>query len=84
MSIVARLPSDPPFESTSTFARQVALVRGHLAPIVSHAALEASFAREAFHTGRASDGDAAASAAPVRAAYVIRWLELREGRSDTR
>jgi hypothetical protein len=70
--------------SEPAFAREVALVRAHLAPIRSPAGLEASFAREAFHTGHAPDVDDSAVAGPVRVAYAIRWLELGEDRPAAR
>jgi hypothetical protein len=57
------------------FAREVDLVRLHLAPIRSRLGLAASFGREAFHADIA-DGE---SEAPVTAAYAIRWLELGDG-----
>jgi len=84
MPIVARRTSEPSFDASpswtqAAFAREVGLVRAHLAPIRSRAALAASFSREAFHTtppGHAGDERAGA----VRIAYAIRWLELDEGR----
>jgi hypothetical protein len=57
------------------FAREVDLVRLHLAPIRSRLGLAASFGREAFHADIA-DGE---SEGPVTAAYAIRWLELGDG-----
>ena len=58
------------------FAREVDLVRLHLAPIRSRSGLAASFGREAFHVDVASDGG---NSGPVTAAYAIRWLELGDG-----
>jgi len=75
--------------SEPAFIREVGLVRAHLAPIRSHAALEASYGREAFHSTatHGADGpidrDAGPSAdapGPIRVAYAIRWLELSDGR----
>ena len=53
------------------FAARVERTRGDLAPIASHAALVASFAREAMHSRPRSSASHA-----VRAAYALRWLEL--------
>ena len=58
------------------FAREVDLVRLHLAPIRSRLGLAASFGREAFHADIAADGP---NDGPVTAAYAIRWLELGDG-----
>jgi hypothetical protein len=61
------------------FAREVDLIRLHLAPIRSRRGLAASFGREAFHgdiAPRIADGE---SAGPVTVAYAIRWLELGDG-----
>ena len=64
------------------FRRWVELIRGHLAPIWSLEALAESFAREAAHPLTTADGldlrDRLA-ASPLLAAYVVRWLELRNG-----
>jgi hypothetical protein len=49
------------------FAREVELVRGHLAPIRSRCGLTSSFGREASFTR------------PLRVAYALRWLELGDG-----
>ncbi len=66
------------------FRRWVELIRGHLAPIWSLEALAESFAREAAHPLTTADGrdlrDRLA-ASPLLAAYVVRWLELRNGES---
>lgn len=56
------------------FAREVELVRCHLAPLRSRRSLTASFGREAF-LGLDPDGPAT-PIGPIRAAYAIRWLEL--------
>jgi hypothetical protein len=84
-----RAPGPPPVAwSEPGFIREVGLVRAHLAPIRSQAALEASYGREAFHSiarngaDKPIDDDAAPSAdvpGPVRVAYAIRWLELSDG-----
>ena len=57
------------------FAREVELVRCHLAPLRNRRSLTASFGREAF---QALDLDRARPRplGPIRAAYAIRWLEL--------
>jgi hypothetical protein len=56
------------------FAREVELVRRHLAPLRSRRSLTASFGREAFHglDGRPTTPPIG----PIRAAYAIRWFEL--------
>ncbi len=70
-------------------ARDIALIRRHLAPLRSRQALAASFGREAFHVHDGISGASTASArtrgddlgdpGPVRLAYAIRWLELGDG-----
>ncbi|MBA2757861.1 MAG: hypothetical protein H0U37_10555 [Chloroflexi bacterium] len=69
--------------SAPGFARDVDLIRSHLAPVRSRGALAASFSREAFHVSPVPrvlplewdvDGPSA-----VRVAYALRWLELRDG-----
>ena len=62
------------------FAREVDLVRGHLAPITSRRALSSSYAREGFHSPEAIAADAAGIRA-ARVAYAVRWLELGDGRA---
>jgi hypothetical protein len=63
---------------STRFVREVALVRAHLAPIRSRAALVASLAREAFQaTGTVPPLDEAPGA--VRVAYAMRWMELGDG-----
>ena len=60
------------------FVREVDLVRSHLRPIRTAAALAASFGREAFH-GRAAPGSPRVLGdSAVRVAYAVRWLELSE------
>ncbi|HEX5149142.1 MAG TPA: hypothetical protein VFW02_08680 [Candidatus Limnocylindrales bacterium] len=62
----------------ASFAREVELIRCHLAPLRDRRGLSASFSREAFQT---LELDPARSRAlgPIRAAYAIRWLELGGG-----
>jgi hypothetical protein len=63
------------------FARQVELVRRHLAPIHHRVLLAASFGREGFQARDAIEDvvrDLATS--PTAVAYAIRWLELGDGR----
>src|SRR5260221_2650137 len=62
----------------AAFARQVELVRCHLAPLRNRRSLTASFGREAFQT---LEGEhiAPPPLGPIRAAYAIRWLELGSG-----
>ena len=62
----------------AAFGRHVDLVRGHLAPIASRRLLAATFGREAFHGSRRGPG--VLDGSPVRVAYAVRWLELRDGR----
>jgi hypothetical protein len=61
------------------FARQVEVVRRHLAPIADARLLATSFAREAFDVpvSRLRRG---VEISPVRLAYAIRWTELQAGR----
>jgi hypothetical protein len=68
----------PAIWSTVRFGREVELVRAHLRPIRTRAALSASFGHEAFHMAPEA-GEAARSPGPVRVAYAIRWLELGDG-----
>ncbi len=58
-------------------ARDIALIRRHLAPLRTRRALAASFTREAFH--HRPPVDAESDPGPVRLAYAIRWLELGDG-----
>jgi len=60
-------------------ARDVELIRRHLAPLRTRRALAASFGREAFHVAPPTAGPSAPDAGPVRLAYAIRWLELGDG-----
>lgn len=60
--------------STAAFSREVDLVRRHLAPLRTRAALAGSYGREAFH--RAPDRIEDDDPGPVRVAYAVRWLEL--------
>jgi hypothetical protein len=62
-------------------ARDVELIRRHLAPLRTRRALAASFGREAFHVATSTDDRSATVAGPVRLAYAIRWLELGDGAS---
>jgi hypothetical protein len=72
--------------ASPSFAREVELVRAHLAPLRNRRSLTASFGREAFHSlgGDAGPGETRAGGTPIgptRAAYAIRWLELGSGTS---
>jgi hypothetical protein len=69
-------PRDAGSWGEPAFAREVDLVRRHLAPIASRRALSSSYAREAFQ-----GPGAAPEARPGRVAYAVRWLELGDGRS---
>ena len=68
----------PPGWGDATFAREVELVRRHLAPLRNRRSLTASFGREAFQT-LDPDGTRPSTLGPIRAAYAIRWLELGSG-----
>jgi hypothetical protein len=64
--------------SDAAFAREVELIRRHLAPLRNRRSLTASFGREAFQTLQL-DRSRPAQLGPIRAAYAIRWLELGGG-----
>ncbi len=64
----------------AAFAREVDLVRCHLAPLRNRRSLTASFGREAFQS-LDLDGSRPRPLGPIRAAYAIRWLELGGGAS---
>jgi hypothetical protein len=64
----------------AAFAREVELVRCHLAPLRNRWSLAASFGREAFQTLDVARSRPA-MLGPIRAAYAIRWLELGTGAS---
>jgi hypothetical protein len=66
--------------SDDAFAREVELVRCHLAPLRNRRSLTASFGREAFQTLDLG-GSRPRPLGPTRAAYAIRWLELGNGAS---
>src|SRR6266498_845132 len=59
----------------ASFAREVELIRRHLAPLRNRRSLTASFGREAFQT-LDLDLSRPRPLGPIRAAYAIRWLEL--------
>ena len=59
----------------AAFAREVELIRCHLAPLRNRRSLTASFGREAFQT-LDLDQTRPRPLGPIRAAYAIRWLEL--------
>ena len=62
----------------AAFAREVELIRCHLAPLRNRRSLTASFGREAFQSLE-FDPPPVAPLGPIRAAYAIRWLELGGG-----
>ena len=74
-----RLRRPAPWEDLA-FAREVELVRCHLAPLRNRRSLTASFGREAFQTLDV-DPSEPPPLGPIRAAYAIRWLELGGGAS---
>lgn len=61
-----------------SFAREVELIRCHLAPLRNRRSLSASFGREAFQT-LDPELSRPRPLGPIRAAYAIRWLELGSG-----
>jgi hypothetical protein len=67
--------------STPAFAREVAAVRAHLAPIRSRSNLAESFGREAAIAATIAPVVVPSEPpGPVRVAYAIRWLELGDDR----
>jgi hypothetical protein len=88
----ARLASPPERWLRPGFGREVDLVRIHLGPVRTRAALAGSFGREAFNIAaddrrpcaprpnRAVEPGEAPSIGPVQVAYALRWLELGDGR----
>jgi len=62
------------------FAREVELIRLHLAPLRRRSGLTASYGREAFQALGASEPRAAEALGAVRVAYALRWVELGDGR----
>ena len=68
--------------STPAFAREVAAVRAHLAPIRSRSTLAECFGREASVAATYTPPtiDPPEPPGPVRVAYAIRWLELGDDR----
>jgi hypothetical protein len=62
------------------FGAEVESIGRHLAPVRSRQTLAASYGREAFRLAptRADRTDPS----PVRLAYALRWLELRDGSTD--
>jgi hypothetical protein len=64
----------------AAFAREVELIRRHLAPLRNRRSLTASFGREAFQTLDPTRVRPR-PLGPIRAAYAIRWLELGSGAS---
>ena len=78
---VARLLRDPARRPARwqqpAFGAEVELTRRHLAPVRTRRTLAMSYGREAFHLAltRADHADPS----PIRLAYALRWLELRDG-----
>ncbi len=62
------------------FAREVELIRCHLAPLRRRSGLTASFSREAFQALGAKDLPSSEPLGAVRVAYALRWVELGDGR----
>jgi hypothetical protein len=61
------------------FAREVELVRRHLAPLHSRMTLMASFGSEAFQATGPDEATHRRPLSAVRVAYALRWLELGAG-----
>ncbi len=59
------------------FGAEVELIRRHLAPVRSRQTLAASYGREAFHV--AVEDRETNEPSPIRLAYALRWMELRDG-----
>ena len=70
---------DAGFWGEPAFAREVDLVRRHLAPIATRRSLSSSYSRESFRAATASAA-AATGVRPAHIAYAVRWLELGDGR----
>jgi hypothetical protein len=62
------------------FAREVELVRFHLAPLRRRSGLTASYGREAFQALGGAEANPAEALGAVRVAYALRWVELGDGR----
>jgi hypothetical protein len=73
-------PRDAGLWREPAFAREVDRVRTELAPIASRRALASSFGREAFRRTTSTAVRDPGTFGPVRLAYVVRWLELGDGR----
>lgn len=84
---VAGLLADPARQparwSSARFRREVALVRTHLQPVMTRAALAASYGREAFHVAPGIPAAAPLAMSAVRVAYAERWLELGDRQAST-
>jgi hypothetical protein len=78
LSRALRDPSRRPAHWTQpAFGAEIERIRRHLAPVRSRQTLAACYGREAFHltsTDRATDDPS-----PIRLAYALRWMELRDG-----
>jgi hypothetical protein len=70
-------PRDAGSWGEPAFAREVDIVRGHLAPIVSRRGLSSSYSRESFRGPTIAAG--VDETRPARIAYAVRWLELGDG-----
>jgi hypothetical protein len=78
----ARQAGPPERWQGPAFGREVDLVRLHLAPVRTRAALASSFGREAFNVAIDDEryGPDQTSIGPVHVAYALRWLELGDDR----
>jgi hypothetical protein len=78
----ARQATPPERWLGSAFGREVDLVRLHLAPVRTRAALASSFGREAFNVAIDDERYAPDETVlgPVHVAYALRWLELGDNR----
>ena len=79
LRLIEGIAGRPARWTAAGFRREVDLVRAHLRPIRTRAALAASFGREAFHGQAPPGSDRALGASAVRVAYAIRWLEIEDG-----
>jgi hypothetical protein len=73
-------PRDAGLWGEPAFAREVDRIRTELAPIASRRALASSFDREACRRTTSAAVRDPGTFGPVRLAYVVRWLELGDGR----
>lgn len=71
--------SRPAAWATIGFAREVERIRAQLAPVRTRRSLQDAYGRESFRVALDDDPDRIDALTPVRLAYALRWLELRDG-----